>query len=244
MATINSSSSTTTNPTPTYKLQLASGAGPVYRDVLQTPARDCHPSEVPVIDLARINGNAEERAALAQVIWAAAENTGFFYITNHGIPEEKIAAAHAQAQTFFNQPVEAKARVAHSQSKHFNGWSKRGTARISPTEPRDHKEGFTIAYDPKYDPETKDLAAVPEEIKPWIHGEDFVWEGTSHLPGFKEDVLGYWQAQVQLARRMIRLFALALDVPEDYFDSITSYPGRFVDLIRVFLRGHSTIPTR
>jgi isopenicillin N synthase-like dioxygenase len=230
MATV-SSSTTSTTPTPTYKLQLASGEGPVYRDVLKTPARDCHPSEVPVIDLARINGSAEERAALAQVIRAAAENTGFFYITNHGIPEATIAAAHSQAQTFFNQPVEAKAHVSQSQSKHFNGWSKRGTARISPTEPRDHKEGFTIAYDPKYDPDTKDLDAVPEDIKPWIHGEDFVWEGTSHLPGFKEDVLGYWQAQVQLARRMIRLFALALDVPEDYFDSITSYPGRFVGFI-------------
>jgi len=30
---------------------------------------------------------------------------------------------------------------------------------------------------------------VPEEVKPWLRGEEFVWEETSHLPGFKDDVL-------------------------------------------------------
>lgn len=224
MATL---TSTVTDPLPeTYKLQLASGAGPVYRDVLRTPVRDCLPSEVPVIDLARINGNAEERAALAKVIRAAAENTGFFYITDHGVPEEKITAAHEQAKTFFNQPADRKAKVSTSLSKYLNGWHKRGDAHSSPTEPKDCKEGFTISYDPKYDPETKNLATVPTAVKSCIRGEDFVWDGTSHLPGFKDDALGYWQDCLRLARKMIRIFALALDVPEDYFDDIITYPGR------------------
>jgi isopenicillin N synthase-like dioxygenase len=80
-------------------------------------------------------------------------------------------------------------------------------------------------YDPKYDPDPKDSAAVPEEVKPWIRGEDFVWEGTSHLPGFKEEVLRYWAACLSLARKLVRIFALSLDLEEDYFDSRTTYPG-------------------
>lgn len=30
---------------------------------------------------------------------------------------------------------------------------------------------------------------------------------------------------MKLARRLVRVFALALDLPEEYFDSLTTYPG-------------------
>lgn len=50
-------------------------------------------------------------------------------------------------------------------------------------------------------------------------------EGTSHLPNFKEDCLNYWQECLKLARRLIRIFALALDLPETYFDNIVTFPG-------------------
>lgn len=80
-------------------------------------------------------------------------------------------------------------------------------------------------YSPKYDPDPKPLDAIPEEVKPWIRGEDFVWEGTSQLSGFKDEVLAYWAACLTLARKLARVFALSLDLEEDYFDSRTTYPG-------------------
>jgi isopenicillin N synthase-like dioxygenase len=80
-------------------------------------------------------------------------------------------------------------------------------------------------YEPQYDPDPKDPDAVPEEVEPWIRGEAFVWEGTAHLPGFKEEVLAYWAACLTLARKLVRIFALSLDLPEDYFDSKVTYPG-------------------
>jgi isopenicillin N synthase-like dioxygenase len=81
------------------------------------------------------------------------------------------------------------------------------------------------SYSPEYDPETKDLAAIPEETKPYLRGEEFVWEGTAHLPGFKEASIAYWQACLTLSRRLVRIFALSLSLPEDYFDHVTTYPG-------------------
>lgn len=45
------------------------------------------------------------------------------------------------------------------------------------------------------------------------------------MSGFKEDIIAYWQACLQLARRLIRIFALVLELPEDYFDAVTTYPG-------------------
>jgi isopenicillin N synthase-like dioxygenase len=55
--------------------------------------------------------------------------------------------------------------------------------------------------------------------------DEFLWEGTSHIPGFKETTIEFWQRRLTLARKMIRIFALALDMPEDYFDSVTTNPG-------------------
>lgn len=80
-------------------------------------------------------------------------------------------------------------------------------------------------YDPKYDPEQKDLATIPEEVKPWLRGEDFVWNDTRHLPGFQDTCLVYWAECLKLARKLVRIFALALDLSEDYFDRVTTYPG-------------------
>jgi isopenicillin N synthase-like dioxygenase len=45
------------------------------------------------------------------------------------------------------------------------------------------------------------------------------------LPGFKEEVLASWAACLTLARRLVRIFALSLDLPEDYFDSKVTYPS-------------------
>lgn len=55
--------------------------------------------------------------------------------------------------------------------------------------------------------------------------EDFSWDTTSHLPGFKETTIQFYQHRLALARKMIRLFALALGMPEDYFDAVVTNPG-------------------
>ncbi|KAG8166738.1 hypothetical protein KVR01_002427 [Diaporthe batatas] len=207
-------------PRPSCRLELMTAYGPVYREVLGTAPRDCEPTEVPVIDLAGIYGDLESRKALAAVVGEAAEKTGFFYIKNAGIPEGVINAAYGQAQKLFAEPEEVKRAVSTAHSRWFNGWTEKHGSHLSPSETRDFREGFGWRYDPKYDPDPKDPDAVPEDIKAWIRGEDFVWEGTSHLPGFKRDMLAYWQECLKLARRMIRIFALALDLPEGYFDGI------------------------
>jgi isopenicillin N synthase-like dioxygenase len=91
--------------------------------------------------------------------------------------------------------------------------------------PQDRKESFAWRYDAQYDPDPKDLSAIPAEVAAHLRGEEFVWEGTSNLPDFKTDILAYWQSGVKLARRLIQSFALALDLPENHFDKLTTYPG-------------------
>ncbi|TVY85758.1 putative iron/ascorbate oxidoreductase, partial [Lachnellula willkommii] len=125
----------------------------------------------------------------------------------------------------FRQTTDAKMKITSAQSRYFNGYKGPRQTNISPSESVDVKETLGWRYAPQYDPDTKDLNAIPEEVKPWIRGEEFVWEGTAHLPGFKEEVLAYWAACLTLSRKLVRAFALSLDLAEDYFDSRTTYPG-------------------
>jgi hypothetical protein len=90
-------STTATIPPTTSKLELRTAYGPVFRDVLNTPPRDCTADEIPIVDLSPLySENLEDRKALAKEIRAAAINTGFFYIKNHGIEEQTIADAKKQ----------------------------------------------------------------------------------------------------------------------------------------------------
>lgn len=220
-----SSTTTITVPVPeTYQLELQSAEGPVFRTVLKTEPRNCDPSDVPVIDLAGINGTTEERHELAAKLRAAATNMGFFYIKNHGI--SSIDAAFEQTKTFFAQPQEQKDQVSVKKSRFYNGYGGIHSIQVSPSESRDYKEGFAFRYEPQYDPHhPMTIDEVPEAVRPFIRGEGFVWEGTSHLPDFKKDILQYWQDCLRLARKLIRIFALSLDLPEDHFDNIVTHPG-------------------
>lgn len=208
------------------KLELRTAYGPVYRNVSLAPPRDCRPDEIPVIDLSAMSDDLAARKVLATTIREASESTGFFYIKNHGIADEVIQAALGQAHTFFNQPDREKEKVIKDKSKHYNGWSQRNAQRASPSEAMDTMEQFSWSYDPKYDPETKDQDAIPGEVKSCLQGEDFIWEGPQHISGYKEDCLRYWQENLRLARRLLKLFALGLELSEDHFDSVTTYPGR------------------
>ncbi|TVY14117.1 1-aminocyclopropane-1-carboxylate oxidase [Lachnellula arida] len=196
------------------KLELRTAYGPVFRDVLDAPPRDCTAAEIPIIDISPLySPELDERKALARTIRAAAVNTGFFYVRNHGIPEETIGNAKKQ---LLRQTTDAKMKITSAQSRYFNGYKGPGQTNISPSESVDVKETLGWRYAPQYDPDTKDLDAIPEEVKPWIRGEEFVWEGTAHLPGFKEEVLAYWAACLTLSRKLVRVFALSLDLAEDY----------------------------
>lgn len=118
------------------KLELRTAYGPVFRDVSTRPAREARSDEIPVVDLSGIYGTFEERKQLAKTIKRAAENTGFFYIKNHGISEEVIHGALDAAKSFFKQSEEKKQLVAQNKGNFFNGYSARNTAAASPTEGR------------------------------------------------------------------------------------------------------------
>ncbi|KAH6654971.1 hypothetical protein BKA67DRAFT_656941 [Truncatella angustata] len=212
----------------TTKLELRTALGPVYRDVLLDPPRDCTAEEIPVVDLAPMfSSELGQRKKVARQIHSAAVNTGFFYIKNHGISQETIARAKEQGLAFMRQPMDKKDLISsRKHSKYYNGYSGAMTTNISPSESVDVRESFSFRYSPELDPDhPANISEIPEEVRPWIRGEDFVWDGTSHLLDFKKDLVAYWSSCLLLARKLVGAFALSLDLEESYWDDKVTHPG-------------------
>lgn len=79
-----------------------------------------------------------------------------------------------------------------------------------------------MRYDGRNDVASSD-PTLPDEQMSADH--DRVWSRTNKVKDFRSTMIEFWQIRLQLARKMIRIFALALDLPEDYFDAVTTHPG-------------------
>ena len=120
--------------------------------------------EVRVIDLADFDAR---RAEIADQLWDAAVDVGFFQLTNHGIDLATTREAFAMTERFFALPDEVKAR--HPLKKRLNaGWESRAQVRPSTGTP-DQKESYQIT-------------------RPHMDG---LWPGEDALPGFEATMLGF-----------------------------------------------------
>ncbi|KAK1573111.1 2OG-Fe(II) oxygenase [Colletotrichum navitas] len=209
----------------TTLLRLASGNGPVTRRVLCTPLRDALSTEIPIIDISlAFRTDLADRISVAQQVRNASTTCGFFYLTNHGIDPCIIDSAFTACLDYFRQDKNAKMRSWVGKSRYFNGYKPPGSQRINKSESVDVRESFGWSYDPRYDPDVKDVRAIPDEARQFLRMEDFHWDGTSSTPFFKKAVIRYWQSCMKLARVLVRTFALSLELPEDYFDAKFAYP--------------------
>ena len=87
-----------------------------------TKARD-----VPRIDM---SGFEARKAEIADQLWQASTEIGFFQLVNHGIPQEQIDEAFTMAERFFALPHETKARYPLGKGTN-TGWEYKSQVRPS-----------------------------------------------------------------------------------------------------------------
>ncbi len=168
--------------------------------------------EIPAVDFgAFLHGGAAERKRIALEIGRACRDIGFFYIVNHGVPQELIDGVFAEAKRFFDLPPERKAEITIDKSRCHRGWFALGGENLDPEKQReagDFKEGIKIGRDLPLDhPLVK--AGLP------LHGPN---QWPSGLPGWKQTMQEGYDALGRLAREIMHAFALALELPETYFE--------------------------
>jgi len=176
---------------------------------------------IPVIDLA---GTIEDAAA---AVHRACRDTGFFYIANHGVPAELVAAQFDAASRFFDLPLEEKMRIDMKKSPTTAGYEPMGGQRLDSQDPNaekappDLKETFYCGRDL---PDDHPLAQKK-------------WRGVGHnqwpdLPGFREQTMAWHSAMCALGDRVLGLIARSLDMPADWFAPFYEGSGAMVRFIK------------
>lgn len=156
--------------------------------------------EIPIIDLAGTfdeNEAAIERAAAA--IRDACMNTGFFYVTNHGVDQRLIDQAFAQSNRFFDQPHDWKMKLAKKSGT--NGYEPSETQRLDNGSPGDIKESYNFSMTTT--PGTPDYV-----LNQWPENFD----------GFQKELDAYHEKLRALGLHISRLIAKSLGMPFHYFD--------------------------
>jgi len=169
---------------------------------------------VPIIDLQPyFTGSAEGRAAVAKAVDEACRSIGFLVITNHGIPAELVEQVSELSREFFALPLAEKRKVDRPSPEMVRGYSAVAEESLSysleEAAPGDLKESFSIGpTEVPDDPYFHSAAAGP-------HFAPNVWP-ESHA--FQAAYTEYFAAMSDLSRSLMRIFALALEMPETFFD--------------------------
>jgi isopenicillin N synthase-like dioxygenase len=174
---------------------------------------------LPVIDIAGLRATARtQRAAVAAAFRAACIDTGFFYITNHGVPEGSITRIFAAAKRFFDQPLALKQRIPIQRNRGYDGI---GTQTLDQSRAPDRKESVLFGVDLPADHPLLAAGLANHAPNPWPEG----------LPGWRDDVSAYFDTMDALSRTVLRGLALSLDIAEDFFEPGLALPMSSVRLL-------------
>ena len=169
---------------------------------------------VPVVDLTSFR-NGTDKAAVVQAVGNACETIGFLVVGGHGIPQRVIDDVLDAARRFFTLAAEIKAAIRPSDPLVFRGYhaveGKSLGKSLGADAPPDLREGFTInRVQDKSDAYFRNPAAG-------MIFADNVWPAEDLVPGFRRAFTDYYLAMEQLATTLMRIFALALGLPESFF---------------------------
>lgn len=165
---------------------------------------------VPIIDLSDRH-TAAGRSALADAIGDACETSGFFIITGHGVPADLVDRMYRTTNAFFTQPDAVKDAVADGPD--VSGFRRQITTAHSLNQktPPDLCETFSTSV--TGDLPADERAGLGDYWAPWKLPNS--WPATP--ADFRDTWAEYGKVMTDLAADLMRLCAVALGVPENFF---------------------------
>jgi isopenicillin N synthase-like dioxygenase len=171
---------------------------------MSEPVRTADRSEVSVLDLTPLT-HAGAIDVLAGQLDQACRETGFFYVSNHGVSENALSAVFEATRRYFALPAEV--RQGHLMHPYFRrGFMPQGYSQ-QPGYEADLKESYEVGMDlPLDDPDV--VARRP------LHAPN---QWPAELPWLRAAAETYFNQTKALGERLLRLIARALDLEEGYF---------------------------
>lgn len=192
---------------------------------------------VPVIDIAPLLGDgsggggdaaaahAQQKQACAAAIRDAAFKWGFFYVTGYSDElQAEVDDAITAAREVFDLPEADKASLAASLSPLHRGWTGVGGAHNCSS------GGGDDGAPPAPDLKESFLLGAEGGVSP-MHGPN-PWPSAALLPGWAPRVRAYCKGALGLSRAVARGLALALSLPEGFFEARMHDPVAQLLLLR------------
>lgn len=166
--------------------------------------------QFPIVDFGPfLSGDAADKRRVAQTIIEVCKGPGFLCLAGHGVPQSQIDAVFAATREFFAQPLEEKMKVA-SPDRKSKGYREYGFFHKDGSDKRpmpDLQEHFI--FQRELPPDDPDILAGDR-----VHALN---RWPDNLPGWKETLLGYFDAVERLSMQIMGAFAIGLNLQEDYF---------------------------
>ena len=194
-------------------------------------------TQFPVFDLGRFErADARERARLGGEVDAICRTTGFLAIANHDVAQEVIDAVWGKAHDFFDLPPEQKQRAKAPYKGYPYGYlgpELEALARSRDIDsPPDLKESFNGG------PRAAPAGMTDKDALAFCYAPT-IWPDAPG--GFVAAWQAYYDALEDLAARIMRVFAVALALPEDYFEGFIDAP---ISALRALNYPAQTVPPK
>jgi len=160
---------------------------------------------IPVIDLSgSFSDRLGDRKAVAWEVHKACRDTGFFYISNHQVPQDLVDRQLACAREFFALPLDQKLAIDVAKSATMRGYEPMASQTLDDGSRPDMKEGFMAGVD---------------GAQSYVSNGDYnsVNQWPESLPSMKAQTVEYIAAMTKLGKHLLSVLALSLELPEDYF---------------------------
>lgn len=155
---------------------------------------------IPVLDLRRFDEGEDAKRELARELGAALGDWGFVGIRGHGISDALRDRTYAETRRLFALPDAVKRRHLLEGAGGQRGYTAFGMESAKDSDVADLKEFWHVGPEP---PARDDM--MPNEFPP-------------EVPGFKEVILELYGTLSGVGAKVLRLIALHLELPEDYFE--------------------------
>lgn len=170
---------------------------------------------VPVIELGPyFNGAPKDKSSVARKVAEACEGIGFLKISGHRVDQVLIDRAFEVAGRFFDLPEAQKEKSKPSHSASARGYHAILTKNLAKTlgfdNPPDLREQFYIG---PIEARAKEFAHIQGAAE--LYAEN-IWP--EQPADYKPVMTEYYKAMEGLGQTLMRIFALALEMPETFFD--------------------------
>ena len=159
---------------------------------------------IPILDISPFfDPNSATKQEVAKKVGYACEKIGFMIIVGHGVSESLVSQASVVAQDFFTLPHKEKMKV-HMPGKGRGYFpletESLATGTFGRTTPGDLKESFNIG------------ANLEQNLWP------------NHPIHMRSIWTDYFHAMMELSTRIMHIFAVALGLPERFFNNMIDNP--------------------